>query len=103
MLCGLVFNTGVDNNNMKQMLLLPTFHDISILLCMLNLALLVEILGKVYQNTRSYFKWHYLCPPLKKEGHIALHMSVGITVSLNLVQLITQECFGQEASNLVGR
>ena len=38
-------------------------------------------------------------PPSKKEGHIALHMSV----SLNLVQLITQECFALEASNLVGR
>ena len=48
-----------------------------------------------------------LCPPLKKEGHIALHMSVGMSVgmsvSLNLVQLITQECFAQETSNLVGR
>ena len=52
-----------------------------------------------------------LCPPLKKEGHIALHMSVGrsvrlsvgILVSLNFVQLITQEGFAQEASNLVGR
>ena len=31
-----------------------------------------------------------LCPPLKKEGHIALHLSVGMSVSLNLVQLITQ-------------
>ena len=48
-----------------------------------------------------------LCPPLKKEGHIALHMyvgmSVGMSVALNLVQLITEECFAQEASNLVGR
>ena len=42
-------------------------------------------------------------PPLKKEGHIALHMSVGMSVSLSLVQLITQECFAQEASNLLGR
>ena len=54
-------------------------------------------------------------PPLKKEGHIALHMSVrrsvcpsvrlsvGMSVSLNLVQLITQEGFAPEASNLVGR
>ena len=47
---------------------------------------------------------HLLCPTLKKEGHIALHMSVGGSVGiLNLVQLITQECFAQEASNLVGR
>ena len=54
-------------------------------------------------------------PPLKKEWHIALHMSVrpsvgrsvcqsvGMSVSLNLVQLITQEGFDPEASNLVGR
>ena len=42
-------------------------------------------------------------PPLEKEGQIALHMSVGMSVSLNLVQLITQVCFAQEASNLVGR
>ena len=41
--------------------------------------------------------------PFKKEGHIALHMSDGMSVSLNLVQLITQERFAQEASNLVGR
>ena len=53
----------------------------------------------------------FLCPPLKKEGHIALHMSVGMSVgrsvgmsvSLNLVQLITQERFAPEASNLLGR
>ena len=46
-------------------------------------------------------------PPSKKEGHIALHMSVGryvsMSVSLHLVQLITQERFAQEASNLIGR
>ena len=52
-------------------------------------------------------KFIYLCPPLKKEGHIALHMSVGrsvgMSVSLNLVQMITQERFAPEASNLVGR
>ena len=42
----------------------------------------------------------YLCPPSKKEGHIALHMSVGIPY---LVQLITQERFALEAPNLVGR
>ena len=65
---------------------------------------------------------HY-APPLKKEGHIALHMSVGMSVgryvgrsvcrsvcrsvgmsvAFNLVQLITQERFAPEASNLVGR
>ena len=45
----------------------------------------------------------FLCAPSKKEGHIALHMSVGMSVSLNLVQLITQERFAPEASNLVGR
>ena len=65
-------------------------------------------------------RWRpFLCPPLKKEGHIALHMSVGMSVcryvgryagrsvgmsvALNLVQLITQERFVPEASNLVGR
>ena len=56
-------------------------------------------------------KISFLCPPLKKEGHIALHMtvgryvgrSVGMSVALNLVQLITQECFAPETSNLVGR
>ena len=43
-------------------------------------------------------------PPLKKVGHIALHMSVGLYGGIpNLVQLITQECFDPEASNLVGR
>ena len=46
-------------------------------------------------------------PPFEKGGHIALHLSVGRyvgrSVSLNLVQLITQECFAPEASNLVGR
>ena len=49
--------------------------------------------------------------PSKKEGHIALHMSVGMSVersvgmsvSLNLVQLITQGRFAPEASNLVRR
>ena len=48
---------------------------------------------------------------LYKGGHIALHMSVcwsvgpsvAMSVSLNLVQLITQESFAPEASNLVGR
>ena len=53
----------------------------------------------------------YLFPPLKKEGHIALHMSVGMSVgrlvgmsvAFNLVQLIAQERFAPEASNLVGR
>ena len=47
----------------------------------------------------------------EKGGHIALHMSVGrsvcqsvgMSVSLNLVQLITQEHFALEASNFVGR
>ena len=68
----------------------------------------------IQTHTKS-LKHLYLCPPLKKEGHIALHMSVGrsvgrsvrlsvgMSVSLNLVQLITQEGFAPEASNLVGR
>ena len=50
-------------------------------------------------------------PPLKKEGHIALQMWVGMSVgryvrmsvSLNLVQLITQERFALLASTMVGR
>ena len=68
----------------------------------------------LYQKHFKTYHCHassYLCPPLKKEGHIALHLSVGMSVcrsvgmsvSRNLVQLITQECFAQEASNLVGR
>ena len=49
-----------------------------------------------------------LYAPLKKEGHIALHLSVCRSVgqsicwyplSLNLVQLITQERFAPQASN----
>ena len=68
--------------------------------------------GILLGTCRSVVSSYLLCPPLKKEGHIALHMSVGMSVgryvgipsvSLNLVQLITQECFAQEASNLVGR
>ena len=55
-----------------------------------------------YESKAEYIS-QYLCPPLKKEGHIALHMSFGMSVSFNLVQLITQECFAPEASNLVGR
>ena len=70
---------------------------------------------KFLNSLNNYFgnsqKFTFLCPSLKKEGHIALHMSVcmsvcwsiGMSVSLNLVQLITKECFAQEASNLVGR
>ena len=50
---------------------------------------------------------YFVMPPLKKEGHIALHMSVGrsvgMSVSFNLVQLITQERFAPETSNLVCR
>ena len=46
--------------------------------------------------------------PLKKEGHIALHVSVYPSVGRyvgfpNLVQLIPQKHFAPEASNLVGR
>ena len=44
-----------------------------------------------------------IMPPFEKGGHIALHLSVGMSVALNLVQLITQERFAPEASNLVGR
>ena len=42
---------------------------------------------------------------LEKGGHIALHLSVGkncaMSVYLNFVQLVTQEDFDQEASNLI--
>ena len=58
-------------------------------------------------------QWNYpdgeslrlVMPPFEKGGggHVALHMSVGMSVSLNLEQVITQECFAQEASKLVGR
>ena len=53
-------------------------------------------------------------PPFEKGGAycvahadpsvgLSVRRSVGMSVSLNLVQLITQENFVQEASNLVGR
>ena len=45
-------------------------------------------------------------PPFEKGGaYCFAHVgrSVGMSVSLNLVQLITQERFAPEASNLVGR
>ena len=50
-------------------------------------------------------------PSFDKEGHIVLDLSVGryvgrnvgMPVSLHMVQLITQEGFAPEASNLVGR
>ena len=62
----------------------------------------------VLEATHAFLGMLPLClmiiiPPSKKEGHIVLHMSVGVSVSLNLVQLITQERFAPEASNLVGR
>ena len=41
--------------------------------------------------------------PFEKGVHIALHLPVGMSVSLNLVQPITQERFAPEASNLVSR
>ena len=54
-----------------------------------------------------FFTNSIIIPPSKKEGHIALHMSVGtsvgMSVSLNLVQLITQERFAPKALNLVHR
>ena len=43
-------------------------------------------------------------PLLKKEGQIALHMSISMTVSLpHCVQWITLEYFAPKVSNLVGR
>ena len=41
--------------------------------------------------------------PTFEKGGAYCFAHVGMSVSLNLVQLITQECFAQEASNLVGR
>ena len=66
-----------------------------------------RVLKLLNLNASNRTLFTLLCPPLKKVGHIVLHMSVGlyvrISVSLNLVQLITQECFAPEASNLVDR
>ena len=52
----------------------------------------------------------FIMPPFKKGGaycvaHVgrSVRRSVGMSVSLKLVQLITQEGFAPEASNLVGR
>ena len=46
----------------------------------------------------------FFMPPFEKVGaYCVARRSVGMLVSLNLVQLITQECFAEEASNLVGR
>ena len=45
-------------------------------------------------------------PPFEKGGaYCVAHVgpSVGMSVSLNLVQMITQERFAPEASNSVGR
>ena len=73
----------------------------------LNSCAIKRTLLKMFKTRRvslcSFWSRHIM-PPLKKEGHIALHMSVrpsvGMSVSLNLVQLITQERFAPEASNL---
>ena len=50
----------------------------------------------------------YLWPLWKRRGILlctcrSVGLYVGMSVSLNLVQLITQERFAQEASNLIGR
>ena len=45
-------------------------------------------------------------PPFEEgQAYCVAHVgqSVGMSVSLNLVQMITQERFAPEASNLVGR
>ena len=44
----------------------------------------------------------FLCPP-RRGILLCTCRSVGMSVSLNLMQLITQEGFAPEASNLVGR
>ena len=59
-------------------------------------------------STYMYLHVHVIMPPppFEKGGAYCLaHVGryVDMSVSLNLVQLITQECFAQEASNLVGR
>ena len=47
--------------------------------------------------------YNVIMPPSKKEGHIALHVLVSMSVFPHLVQLITQECFAPQTSHLVGR
>ena len=72
----------------------------------------VFIIIQIYfmRNITSYLsgekdKLFHFYAFLKKEGHIALHLSVGkncaMSVYLNFVQLVTQEDFDQEASNLI--
>ena len=56
----------------------------------------LSVYYKVQTNVKVYFSEDFgsliIMPPF-----------VGMSVSLNLVQLITQEGFAPEASNLVGR
>ena len=76
---------------------------------LVTLTLKIDLLLKKINPDHSFWpeeeELSYLCPP-------SLHMSVSMSVcrpvgrmsvSLNLVQLITQERFAPEASNLVGR
>ena len=57
----------------------------------------------------KYFSMRlFLCPLRRRRGILlctcpSVYRSVGMSVSLNLVQLITQERFAQGALNLVGR
>ena len=69
-------------------------------------------MGHISKRVRKISNYYapLLCPPPFEKGgaycfaHVGRYVcrSVGMSVSLNLVQLITQERFATEASNLVG-
>ena len=62
--------------------------------------------SKRYNALKRFESVTLIMPPFEKGGaYCFAHVSryVGRSVSLNLVQLITQEHFAPEASNLVGR
>ena len=68
----------------------------------LHLGLLLvgyTLLSSIKQVSMEYI----FMPPFEKGGAYCVAYVVGMSVSLNLVQLITQERFAPEASNLVGR
>ena len=91
-----------------QIYLTPAFKMKAIYNCIIDC--IIHNLGKsilmicLRFHAKMKLGWSvgFLCPPLKKGGHIALHLSVGrlvgrsvglyvgMSVSLNLVQLITQ-------------
>ena len=57
------------------------------------------------ESVKSTFILCYYAPFEKGGAYCVAHVgpSVGMSVSLNLLQLITQEGFAPEASNLVGK